>query len=390
MAFNFAQIFILFGLLLGVICVSILFVSKSLQRISNFYLAVLISCFIANVGQYWLKDVGLLSKAQMELIFIPWQMLVAPFFLLYVYSLRIFNYYPFRKWILFAPFFLTMLVHILVKGLILNEGLDHWSRVPWVSAFYLIEELLSLLYCLFSAVIVFRWIWLEKQGSNYKGFGVNKELVRWIKVMLQMGLVLALIWTISLYFVRTSSTSAGSYYLLWCVMVVVLNILGFTGIFYSLKSGEFSRIALLGNSSSRASKMPSGFDFTISTPIKYLDDISVNSLFDLTSKFASATSSDALEKHLRSWFKSKFSVEADDVVIKSSSSILSEKKEGMAVIPIKGSGGNNEYLQINLGEDASMGEADYYLMNMAAQAIGFYKDRLESKSSRNPSRENHK
>lgn len=375
MAFNAFQLLIVFGLFQGLVCIVVLMSFSSFKSKSNLYLSLLILTFIGNIGQYWLQDIGLIDNNTMQLLFLPWQMLIAPLFYLYVHSLKIFNQLTFRKWILFAPIAVVLVVHIYIKISILSEGTDNWIRPDWVSSFYLLEEIISLVYCLVISVIVYLLIKKEKQRPNYDGFGLNSGIVSWINLMLKMGLVLAAIWIISLYVVNQNQNFR-QYYLLWIVMAIVLNVLGFTGIFYTWKGGGFSFLNLANEEIQGNQKIDISSKLAISTPQKYITQEFLDSIFHLSSSMSLCNSLPKMHALVKHWCKSELGTQ--EVAFLQGKS--SNNEPSLLQVPYGSDALQQKYMEINLSGNKPIGEAQLYYINIVAQALSINEERLFKKN----------
>ena len=378
MAFNLCQSLILFGLFQGIICIVVLMSLSSIKSKSNLYLSLLIVSFIGSIGQYWLKDVGLIDNNTMQLVFLPWQMLVAPLFYLYVHSLKIFDQFPFRKWILFAPVAAVLAVHFIVKTSILSQGISDWIRPEWVSSFYLIEELTSLAYCLIVSVIVYRLIKKEKKRPNYDGFGLNSGIVTWINVMLKMGLVLALIWIISLYVVNQNQNFR-QYYFLWIIMVIVLNVLGIAGIYYTWKGGGFSVVdisSLTVNKKEQEDTLPK---MTVSTPQKYMSRDFLDSLFLLSSQLSSANTVPKLQEIVKTWFNEELKISDIDFSSENGVNQGALDNNNYVQIPYNTDPYKLMFIDIRLDDKKAFDQSHLYNFNVIGKALSFHENRILSK-----------
>lgn len=388
MAFNFYQLFILFGLLQGIICVIILLSSTSLRSKSNLFLGSLMIAFIANVGLYWLRDVNLISNNVMQLCFLPWQMMVPPLFLLYVWSLKIFDFITIPKWTLFIPVIIALVFHLIVKADLVNTGLGQWESQEWVSYFYLAEEIVSILYSLIASAIIYLSIQKEKKSNNYLGFGLNKSIARWIRTMIQMGLVLAAIWIFSLYRFSVLETQLNNYYFLWMMMVVVLNILGIVGIYNSLKSGGFKNINI--NQGDMDNVSPKRTELIVSTPYKYYQSDRLDSILKLNTDMAVISDQSYLQTAVTDFLKKEFNAFSIDFDNKESKDFSLISDNSKIQIPYQGQDGHKETFAIDFNNRDKISEEDLYHLEVLGKSLSFQMKRLSSNGKVSKITEDHK
>jgi len=374
---NVFQIVILVGLIQGLIYIGILLLFKPLRSKANMYLAFLILAFVGNLGQYWARDVGLITTNVTQFIFLPWQILVPPLFLLYIVELRIFKIdYP-NKWVLFLPVTLVLLIHFSVKIQILMVGIDSWFKPAWVSLFYLCEEYLSMSYGLIVAVVVFRIICLEKKQNRYRGFGLNKTIVKAINVMVFFAVLICLSWFISVSIFHTVYPVLSTYYILWTLMVIVLNFMGINGICNSLTNGPMQ--ILYGFGENVEVKNTSSL-IKMSTPKQFYNRSQTESLVDITNELGDATDQINLQNIFIRWLKTIY--QTTDVEFglhgcKDNKSMAKIATDGTSIyIPCRDK--HNELLAFTVRNNiiGYFEEEHLYYLKMAAKAYSYHHGRI--------------
>lgn len=231
MIFNIYQIIILFGIIQGVIYAGILFFFKPIESYSNRLLGFLIICVVANLFQYWLYDVGIISRRILELIFLPWQFYIPSVFLLYWEQLgtqQKHRHSAFLNYI-FYPGYLFITIHIYLKLSMIYEGVYAWEKPEWVSIFYFLEEVITIIY----GVIVCMYMMYHRQHFNVDMKSYRKGIIKWLKYLIYTAVGICGIWFISHIVLHYSTSSMEIYYLMWIILSIVVSFLGIPGIYYS-------------------------------------------------------------------------------------------------------------------------------------------------------------
>jgi len=235
MSFSLIQIIILLGICQGIYFSLILFFWKTIASRANMYLGFLLLSISGSLMQYWMCDVGLISNNELHFIFLPWHTVVAPFFLLYIFELQIFKTRKIRGRILFIPCLVVCAIQVLIKSDMLASGISTYATPSLVADFYRIEEYFVLFFSLSLIIYVFYALQDERLRTGLKGFGVNREIVQWIRSLSTVAILLCTAWFSSLFFFDQLVEGFSSYYFLWIVLVAIICALGTIGIYYSFK-----------------------------------------------------------------------------------------------------------------------------------------------------------
>ena len=212
MTLNLCQIIILLCIVQGVIYIAILLLSRVIRTRANLFLVLLILALVGNLLQYWLRDVGLITDRTLQLIFLPWQILVAPFFWLYIRALQIFNLQKTPHYLLWAPIVIVVIGHLIIKGYILVTPSASDILPEWIVLFNLAEEYISMAYCVVVSLAAVMTIRSQRKLTHFEGFGINKGIIISLRLLAFMGLVLCTIWFVSMWLIDLGSIS--NYYFL--------------------------------------------------------------------------------------------------------------------------------------------------------------------------------
>ena len=222
---NFFNSIILAGIAHGIIFSSVLFLKKSLYSKTNFYLGYTVLALTFSNLQYWLKDVGLYPETY-NLIFIPFEFLMLPFFYLFVKSYLKKKTSNLGIVYLFIPFLLTIIYQPL--------GNLAGFNIRIIEIFNLIIEYISILFSILIITVVFRLIYrYEKDNADYNISNV-KIKTDWLKRTLFLGLALCTLWFLSLnLFDNLFSEGYYQYYPLWIGIAILIYWVGYSAIFQS-------------------------------------------------------------------------------------------------------------------------------------------------------------
>lgn len=217
--FNIFNIIILLGIIHGLIFSVILFLNKKLRNRTNNYLALtILSLGLSNL-QYWLKDVNLIKS--FDVLFIPFEFLMLPFFFFYVKSFLQKEINKYEKWLLIFPFFFFIIHQYIFTVEIFG--------INFIETFNLIIEYISIIFSIAIILIVFKLI------LNYEKENRNDNLkikTRWLKQILCIGIILCILWFLSLtIFDYLFTKGYYKFYPLWIGMSVLIYWLAYTSIF---------------------------------------------------------------------------------------------------------------------------------------------------------------
>lgn len=224
--FNIYNIIILAGIFHGLLFGVIIFINKKLSSTTNYFLAfTVISLSLSNL-QYMFMDIGIISRYQYEtneVLFIPYEFLMLPFFYLFVKSYLDKKINKNEKRYLFIPF-----VFCVVYLLSTNHLNDELSFIKLLN---LIIEYISIIYTVIIIFLVFKLIrTYEKQNTEYNSLNVIVK-TKWLKRMLYIGLILCILWFASLN-IFESLFKEGFYklYPLWIGMSILIYWIAYSAI----------------------------------------------------------------------------------------------------------------------------------------------------------------
>ncbi len=110
--FNIFNVIILAGIIHGFIFSLIIFLNENLNSKTNYFLAFTILALALSNLQYWFIDTGIIPRYKYEnnnLLFIPFEFLMLPFFFLFVKNYINKKVSKFEKVCLFIPFILCVI-----------------------------------------------------------------------------------------------------------------------------------------------------------------------------------------------------------------------------------------------------------------------------------------
>jgi len=224
--FNPYNIIIIAGIIHGVIFSIILLINRKLKSKTNNFLALTVLSLSLSNLQYMFMDTGFISRYRYEtndVLFIPFEFLMLPFFYLFVksYINKINN--KNEKWWLFIPFTFCLL-YLLTTNSVNND-------LAIIKLFNLVIEYVSILFTLFIIFMIFRVITIyEKKHSEYNSSKVIVK-TKWLKRFLYLGLILCLLWFASLnVFENVFKEGFYKLYPLWIGMSILIYWIGYTAI----------------------------------------------------------------------------------------------------------------------------------------------------------------
>ncbi|WP_299669681.1 AraC family transcriptional regulator [uncultured Polaribacter sp.] len=223
--FNVYNIIIIIGIVHGIIFSLLLFFNAKLKSRTNNYLALTILSLCFSNLQYWLLDVGLSPKYENhKIIFIPFEFLMLPMFLLFVKNYLDNKLKKSHVHILFLPFFITTLY------LILND----FIKIDAITFkfFNLIIEYSSITFSLVIIILIFKTILDYEKKIKKDSFDKIPKTVSWLKRILIIGFSLCILWALSLTLFGPYFPSGYSkYYPLWIGISVLIYWIAYTSIF---------------------------------------------------------------------------------------------------------------------------------------------------------------
>lgn len=220
---NIYNIIILLGVIHGFIFSLILFINPKLKSRTNSFLALTVLSLSFSNFQYFLKDIEV-YPSNLNLIFIPFEFLMLPFFFFYVKSYLEKKISLASKILLLSPFF-----YFIFHQLFFREHLLNYKTIEILNV---IIEYISIIFTVFLIVIVFRSL------ISYEKLNINNKIAietKWLKNILIIGLILCLIWFVSInLFVHLFGYGYYQYYPLWIGISILIYWLAYTSIFKTL------------------------------------------------------------------------------------------------------------------------------------------------------------
>lgn len=228
--FNIFNIIIAAGIIHGFVFAIILLSRKKKWSSFKVFLSLSVIALACNNLQYWIRDVDILRIfPQLDLIYIQFELLVGPFFYLFVerYLGR-----PIKKsvaLIIFAPFILSTIVLPLFSKGLFDKNLEILVNQ--------IIEIITIIINLGLVVIIFYSI--LKYEKKYIVFNPKQAVIqtRWLKNILILTFIMCLLWLSTTLFVPQFLQEARSiskyahYYPIWILTSLMLYWVAYGSIF---------------------------------------------------------------------------------------------------------------------------------------------------------------
>ncbi len=221
--FNIFNVIILAGIIHGFIFSIILIVNKKINTKTNIYLACTILSLVLSNFQYWLKDVKLFLYSK-ELIYIPFEFAMLPFFYLFTKSYLNKKVGFYEKIVLFVPFSLTLLYLLTINIIELPLNL--------IKIFNVILEYISILFSITVITLVWKFVRDHRKENLSSDKRELKIKTLWLQKTLLFGLLLCVVWFLSINIFK-SVLGDGYYrfYPLWIGMSILVYWMAYTSIF---------------------------------------------------------------------------------------------------------------------------------------------------------------
>ncbi|RKE91001.1 AraC family transcriptional regulator [Ichthyenterobacterium magnum] len=221
--FNIYNVLILVGIIHGVIFSFIIFFNRKLNSKTNLFLAFTVLTLVFSNLQYWLKDVGLSLNFGLNL-FIPFEFLMLPFFYFFVRSYLNKKIIIYKSIILFTPFVLVIIYQIIINSYFVYPKI--------IDIINLIIEYVSMTFSIVIIVLVFRCIIVyEKENIKYHSSKIKMN-TKWLKKVLLIGLILCVLWFLSVSFFESFSKEGYyQYYPLWIGISILIYWIAYGSIF---------------------------------------------------------------------------------------------------------------------------------------------------------------
>ncbi len=222
----------LFGALQGFVIVLILFFKKEENKKARFYLSLILFSLSMNLLYYFFYVVGLSQLLPLiNLFYLPWSMLAAISFYLYIINIA-----PFQKKLTainklgFLPFILFSFALISLKWYNFFATPDKQISNSVLSVIYIFEEYFALFFSLFIGYLSYLKlgeieILLQQQFSNY-----NKSKLIFHKRFILIVFFFCIIWFVTITYCQVYNiTSMSLYFSIWLFMAFVIHWIAWTG-----------------------------------------------------------------------------------------------------------------------------------------------------------------
>ncbi len=220
--FNFFNIVIFAGVVQGFLFGTVVLTSKAFSGTANKYLALTIISLSFNNLYYWFIDIGLETQFEkISLFYLPWHILFPVFFYLYVYEYVNEKMRKHIRWLLFIPFIVSSVTHILIN-IFHNPSHDY---PLWIEIFYISEEYLAFILALSIGFLSFKKLKRAKKENA-------KINIVWLNILLRSGIILCCIWLL-VYTLAIKFSLGGLklYYPIWLGISIMFYWIGYRGLY---------------------------------------------------------------------------------------------------------------------------------------------------------------
>ncbi len=225
---SFLRGLIISGAVHGILFFLVLKFNKKYNSKSNYYLSLVVLFLSLNNLYYWLVDTYTYEGNFLEYIYMPWGVLIVPYFYLFV---RSFLELKINRKYIFIPFYFFLLGHslILVNDLILKIRIS--KKI--MHFFFSLEEYVIAVFSIY--VIVKALLQIKKYKKEVKSSLVKQT--NWLKLILFCGVVtcafLALLSILSNYF-DIGHIDLKLRYLVWILLALLIYLVGYLGVYHNI------------------------------------------------------------------------------------------------------------------------------------------------------------
>jgi AraC-like DNA-binding protein len=232
MEWTFMSLLMLFGSLQGLLIFSILICKKEDNKKARLYLSLILFGLSMNLIYYFFSITGLLKlKPFLRLTYLPWSMLSAISFYLYIVFTA-----PFQKntttlnKLGFVPFVFFSIVIVGVKWYNYFSLPAHQINRELVSKILLIEEYFGIVFTFFIGYLSYKKLnsietVIKEQFSNY-----NKSKLQFHRRLIIIVLVFCVIWFAALTYAQINNMASMSiYFSIWLFMTFVIHWIAWSG-----------------------------------------------------------------------------------------------------------------------------------------------------------------
>lgn len=246
--FNVYNIIILCASIQGILFGLAVLLSKKYKSTSNFYLAQVILFLSLNNLFYWFADSRLGFRFQYFYnLYIPWILLVLPYYYLFVASYLGKELSFKMKNILKLPFYISLAIHLILftNKVILSDALN--ISTSFISTFYIGEEYVA---AIFTFVVIYKAFMLLKEhkiANNSFSIQEIETKTRWLIKILYSGILICSIWLVLVVYNDVNSQdffSNNGKYFLWGTSSILIYWMGYLGVYHN---GVFRQREIIRN-----------------------------------------------------------------------------------------------------------------------------------------------
>ncbi|MFK8059186.1 MAG: helix-turn-helix domain-containing protein [Polaribacter sp.] len=232
MNWSFINILMLFGALQGFLIVLILFLKKENNKKARFYLALILFGLSMNLLYYFTYVVGLIDKyPALKLIYLPWSILSAIAFYLYISFIS-----PFKKKLTvlnklgFVPFLLFSIVLVFVKCYNYITIPEEQINSNLISLIFATEEFFGVVFSLVIGYLSHKKLnkielEVQQQFSNY-----NSSKLQFHKRLIKVVFIFCIVWVVAITYAQLNNLASLSiYFSIWLFMAFVIHWIAWTG-----------------------------------------------------------------------------------------------------------------------------------------------------------------
>lgn len=226
MQLNIYQVLILLGVLHGLIFSLILLFHSKYKSKTNLLLAFTVLCLVLSNVQY--LSIQLKIFYLPNILIIPVEILIIPFFYLFVHKYLRLKIFMAEKSILFVPFFIAVVLIVFDYASISNIS------------FYKIYENSSSLFSLFLIIVIYFKI--KQYEALKEDRNTIKYQVIWLKQLLIIGAIICLYWFYSINAFSVSKISFYPFYILWISISFLIYWIGYVSVYKAQITNERKQI----------------------------------------------------------------------------------------------------------------------------------------------------
>lgn len=228
--FNFYNILIAAGIIHGIIFAIVLLSKKTDWKTFKLFLAFSVIALALNNLQYWFRDTKLnVDYPQLTSVYIQFELLVGPFFYLFVER---YLGKPIKKGpalLVLAPFILSSIALPLFSQGFFSADFEDWFNTV-LELFTIVLNLWLICYIFYSIV---------KYERAHTVIDLNKTVIqtKWLKHLLILTLIMCLLWLCTTLFMRQFIDASRSisiyahYYPIWILTSLMLYWVAYASIF---------------------------------------------------------------------------------------------------------------------------------------------------------------